>query len=102
MASDLDTVLSNPRERAAYLYFAARSALMEFLDHSERPWEDTLVLLRRLAHDRHAYVLEDALMEVRGSTNKAALYQDIADRMTEPAAPEQRTIDSDLAEGRCT
>jgi len=62
---NINSVLDDPKQRAAYAYHEAALALRELLDTSDRPWADVLMLVRRLAEDRGATELHTALDGLR-------------------------------------
>lgn len=95
----LNEALAAPDQRASYAYFEAKVAINDMLDADSQGWENLMVLLRSVAKQRHASVIEAELEEQRPHLNRAAKHQDISDQLVGAAAPEDRDIDERIITG---
>lgn len=81
------------REDPSMSYFDARRAIERLLDVDPKGWENVFVMLRRIASDRKAVVMEAELATLRPSTDRAATQQSIADQWTDHADAMDRIRD---------
>jgi len=87
------------REDPSMSYFDARRAIERLLDVDPKGWENVFVMLRRIASDRKAVVMEAELAAQRSATDRATTQQAIADSWSGHADALDRIRDGFKTEG---